>query len=500
MNKLKLLICSDHASAFNKIIADEGYSDVSVIEYPSICKNKKDKLKAAAIVEEALQDKDNIAIIASTFCDIFKMLPAEKQVKILKRNFCFGHLIDEGLANYIIAKGGYLVSTDWLESWPEHLKTQGFDQETAQVFYKSFAKELILFDTDGKQEIKEHLAELSAYLDLPYKIIKADLEKTRHFVTGLVCQWRLQKQLKEHSQMAAELRAQCAEYAAVLDLLAKLSSYTNKREATEKVKEIFITVFGARHFKYHSAKDSSVAETKPEACSEKACHQLFTAENRFLVKISHGGQYFGIISVGNFLFPQYIEKYYSLAIEITSLFGLVLSNIEHFERLEKEKENYRVLSYHDSLTGFYNRTYLNSVEFENTGLAVFSFDIDNLKEVNDTYGHNEGDQLIRTVAKILKRNFRDSDTLIRMGGDEFISIVRSCERQNIEAIKERIKKDVAIFNTKEQAGRYKISISTGYALANKEHNTLESLIKEADRMMYAEKRKKKNKQTESELK
>lgn len=500
MSKLKILACEDHAEAFKIVTREAGFKDVLIIEYPSICKNRKNIEKTRALVASLTQNSSEVVVIASAFCEILKMLPEEPALKIVKNNHCFSHLANGGLANYVISKGGYIVSNRWLKNWPGRLKEQGFDQETARSFYKSFAKELVLFGLSKKGEEEARLEELAAFLGLPYSIIPADLDKTRHLAGSIFYEWQLKKQLQAHGQASAELKAQCAEYAAILDFLAKISSFTNKRDTIEKVKEIFTTVLGARHFAYHA--DSSQAEEKAgfshEECSENSNYCLFKDENRFSLKIVHGAKHYGFITVGDFLFPQYTEKYLNLAIEIALICGLVLSNIEHYERLELAKENYRQLSYRDSLTGLYNRTYLNNAKFKTATYTVFSFDIDNLKEVNDGHGHGEGDKLITRAADIIKNSFRDTDTIIRMGGDEFIAIVAGGETARIAAITGRIKKEIEEANAKPHQALYEISISMGHATADTGQSTLEELINEADRMMYAEKRRKKSREQRAE--
>lgn len=157
----------------------------------------------------------------------------------------------------------------------------------------------------------------------------------------------------------------------------------------------------------------------------------------------------------------------------------------------EEKKKIQHLSVHDSLTGLYNRAYLNHMDINESNITVFSFDIDNLKYVNDTFGHIEGDKLIKSVAKTIKICFRENDKIIRMGGDEFIAIVEGSDKKRAEDIQKRITNEISKTKIKTNTLDYAISFSIGYAVSDWKNQTLEKLIIQADQMMYEEKRNKK---------
>jgi len=173
----------------------------------------------------------------------------------------------------------------------------------------------------------------------------------------------------------------------------------------------------------------------------------------------------------------------------------VLSNIEQYEVIAKSEKEYEYLSFHDSLTGLYNRTYLNKyleTFMPYPTIALFSFDIDKLKYTNDTYGHAEGDNLIRSVAMILRKCLREDDIVIRMGGDEFIAILPNCDAQMASLIYQRIRIAIDVHNEGISESDRRISISFGFAVAKLDELTIEQLIQKADTLMYKDKARKLN--------
>jgi len=105
-------------------------------------------------------------------------------------------------------------------------------------------------------------------------------------------------------------------------------------------------------------------------------------------------------------------------------------------------------SYGDELWGVYNRRYLKEKQEEeiktfiskNSPLSLVIVDIDHFKEVDDTYGHLKGDEIIKEFAQFLKNTLRSSDTIIRCGGDEFVCVMPKTTRKDVEWIYRRILK------------------------------------------------------------
>ncbi len=153
------------------------------------------------------------------------------------------------------------------------------------------------------------------------------------------------------------------------------------------------------------------------------------------------------------------------------------------------------LSLHDQLTGIYNRHYfMNELKrLENSRdypVAIIATDLDNLKLVNDTMGHSEGDSHLKTAAKLLSDSIRGSDVLARVGGDEFAILLPRTDLQAGESLINRI--NYIIESYKLENSQSTLSISIGLAVSNNKEEPLEETYRKADEMMYRDKIKRRN--------
>ena len=139
----------------------------------------------------------------------------------------------------------------------------------------------------------------------------------------------------------------------------------------------------------------------------------------------------------------------------------------------------------DPLTGIYNRRIIENIK--NFSVIVMC-DIDNFKDINDNLGHNVGDEVIKSVANILKNNIRDSDYVCRFGGDEFFLSFYGCD---IETVKRRMSYILNNISNTLTFSDKKVTISAGLSIKEDGQN-IEDIIKEADDALYESKRAGKN--------
>lgn len=163
--------------------------------------------------------------------------------------------------------------------------------------------------------------------------------------------------------------------------------------------------------------------------------------------------------------------------------------VEISERVTKEQELY-YLSLHDSLTGLYNRTYFEKQiqkfnNLDNNCLGIIMCDLDGLKLVNDTLGHDVGDKLLINASSVIKSSLQAKDTVYRIGGDEFAILVPQSTEENMNKICSKIQKGVQEFNAK--GPQLMLSISVGFAISRDSSKDVTELFKEADDNMYREK-------------
>ena len=192
----------------------------------------------------------------------------------------------------------------------------------------------------------------------------------------------------------------------------------------------------------------------------------------------------GAIVVQSYTNPNlYFEKDIKLLEFVSSQ---VATAIERKSSEEKIKH----LSFHDSLTGLYNRAYFEE-ELERYNfpryypLSIVMLDVNGLKVINDTFGHQEGDRLLQNLSQTLTSVSRQGDILARIGGDEFAILLPSTTSEQAHEFCERIKK--ACQQDKIGPIYLRLNISLGHATQEGEYKDINSLLRAADRNMYQDK-------------
>jgi diguanylate cyclase (GGDEF)-like protein len=165
--------------------------------------------------------------------------------------------------------------------------------------------------------------------------------------------------------------------------------------------------------------------------------------------------------------------------------------IEEMRILQARAEEYERLAQFDSLTGLSNRRVAEerlaseaarSARYGHP-LTVASFDLDNFKQINDTYGHPVGDQVLKHFAKRLASAIRKTDTAARMGGDEFLALLPECTTSHVQILVSRLRP----MEIEYGGAKIPICFSAGW-VGYEKGETTEQFLERADRILYAEKR------------
>ncbi|MFB7305060.1 MULTISPECIES: sensor domain-containing diguanylate cyclase [Bacillaceae] len=186
---------------------------------------------------------------------------------------------------------------------------------------------------------------------------------------------------------------------------------------------------------------------------------------------------------------RWFEEYATPIYENRKLVAIqgVLRTID--EKIElQEKLQYQL--YHDILTGIYNRGHfeLNFAKYNeeiNVPMAIILCDLDELKYINDNFGHKEGDVLIRETAGLLDKFSSDFITVARIGGDEFVLIVAEKTKKEIEQLINDISIEINKHNT--SVNNIMIKLSVGYAYTTNSIGQMTDLLTQADKNMYKNK-------------
>jgi len=186
------------------------------------------------------------------------------------------------------------------------------------------------------------------------------------------------------------------------------------------------------------------------------------------------------------------EKYSTFGLAGLLLLILIIS----FFQRKKAKDQLKILKAPDSLTGVFNRgaglailqQQVNEHQRTHNKLTIIFTDVNHLKTVNDTYGHQEGDKLIQATSRLLLKPLRKGEVVCRLGGDEFLLILPGCSLEQAQNIWTKIAEGITSYNI-EQHHQYVLSVSHGFAEYDPTKPvSIDALIKTADTEMYAAKR------------
>ncbi|MBO8161017.1 MAG: diguanylate cyclase [Thermosipho sp. (in: Bacteria)] len=175
------------------------------------------------------------------------------------------------------------------------------------------------------------------------------------------------------------------------------------------------------------------------------------------------------------LFLHYNNKFLSNYGIITLFFGFSYNIIYEYKKMVNEVQEAYEQSVVDKLTGAYNRGVLESISLTESDILIF-VDINSLKFINDTFGHKVGDKILKDFVKFVKNNIRSSDYIIRIGGDEFLIVLKNCPFNRAEEIISRV------FRELKSSNSIKPTFSWGIAKFNE---SFDKTFEEADKRMYA---------------
>jgi diguanylate cyclase (GGDEF)-like protein len=170
--------------------------------------------------------------------------------------------------------------------------------------------------------------------------------------------------------------------------------------------------------------------------------------------------------------------------------------------LKESNKGLKEIAYKDSITGLYNhRFFLEMLDKEvhraerySRRLSLLLFDIDNFKEINDNYGHKQGDKVLEHIGRFLEHSIRKSDIAARLGGDEFAIMLPDTDRENALSLAEKLRGGIEALGLNYEVGTLKFTVSIGVGTYVSEMGEIEKdrFFEDVDKALYRSKEQGKN--------
>jgi len=249
---------------------------------------------------------------------------------------------------------------------------------------------------------------------------------------------------------------------------------------------------------YQSALDAVLCHNQSRFFSSKL-HKAFIVpecseyvevrQNMKIEPITVNGQAYAFIQIED------ITNEINREHKLTSL----LSELQKgYEQIKESERLSKTLAETDSLTGLTNRYYitqkLNDLFMSKEELIDFSLfflDLDGFKDINDTYGHDTGDIVLKKTGEILQQDVGEKDVVSRLGGDEFVLLVKSADRQELSTFANKLMDDIAKLIIIDEHSIH-ITASIGILVITSDVSSVSEIIKKADLAMYEAKKHGKN--------
>lgn len=331
------------------------------------------------------------------------------------------------------------------------------------IVYFTYRTYLLNVETSAAkaEQARTHVDELNRYIAEQERISKALVESEEHFRNAF-----------DYAAIGMALVSPDGDWLRVNRSLCEIVGYSEA--------ELLVSNFQA--ITHHNDLGQDLAEIYRMLGDEIFTCQL---EKRYIHKLGH---------------DVWVSSSASLVRDAQSNPLHFIFQIQDITERKRAEAAIQTLSLADELTGLYNRRgfvafceqHVSSVHRTNKGLAIVYADLDGLKQINDSFGHKEGDRALTKTAELLKETFRSSDVLGRWGGDEFTVLAALDPEGSVESLVSRLEKKFESYNALNHVP-YKLSLSIGVAeLKSDGTQPMEDLMARADAAMYENKRRKKS--------
>ena len=353
-NKLCILICSHYMRELASVIETEEFDDLITAEIPAGCGYPAEDPE---LINKMLKKYKN--------CGRIELLTGScrgSQVKSSdcfnpnnagRLDQCFSMIIPQNLIAAYQSRGAYLLTPAWLVNWEQWIGKWGFDQKTAQEFFKESVKKLVLLDTGLDPQSSKLLKEFARFISRPFEIYPAGLDHFRMFIQNIIYKHRLEIKKNEIQSVSRDADQRISEYAMSMDLMNKLIKTKNEKKAIQNIIEIFSMLFAAENIFYISLENGKKKDIQKLYSSAS-----FDAESVINLVLGSGDDYvwdetgggfklritaqnvtLGILAVEKLAFPEFKERYINLAITIAGLCGMAIEHARTYQKLKSNEKH-----------------------------------------------------------------------------------------------------------------------------------------------------------------
>lgn len=349
MRKLCLMVCENFYQEAVAVVESAGL-DVEVATCPVHCDSPQvgqAQVNQAIRVHQATGSQVSLVgarCLAET-PDLGKVEPRH----IHKLDQCFYMFASKEMVDAYIREGAYVLTPGWLAHWPQRIKRWGFDRPTARAFFRESANKLVLLDTGVGARRLDDLNEFADFVALPYQVVPVGLDFFRLFLTNVVLEWRLEEAHSESTAVATRANRQAADYAMMVDLIARLGRTMSEAESIESILDLFAMLLAPAELAYLSLIEGQPGPvtSRPALRANAQLTDLWAAhqdeawtetEAGFTLRISYQNQALGMLIIEGVAFPEYKKHYLNLAINLVPVCGLAISNARIYQQLQETSD------------------------------------------------------------------------------------------------------------------------------------------------------------------
>ena len=347
------MVCENYKSEVAFLLSSGDFDEMEFATFPANCGHPPIDWNSFQATPGLSQNPEDEFHIFGGTCLVPLNTPPDQAVSynLHRMQQCFYLLLNPQIVDYFIQDGAYLVSPGWVKNWQQHLSEWGFDQATAREFFGETTQKLVLLDSGIDPQVQEYLRELASHLNLPYETFPVGLDNLKMILKNLQTEWHLAQLRQSTQESISSLNRQRADYAMIFDLINRLSGLMDENKVVENIIELFSMLFAPGKICYvpihkESPDNGLFCMETPEDAQPLQDWMLLSdkdyawTENSdgFRLRITYQDETLGALEIQQIAFPSHKEEYLALALAITNICGMAISNARSYQRLEEARE------------------------------------------------------------------------------------------------------------------------------------------------------------------